>query len=100
MTHCKLDSCVWNSRRIVGTARFKMVLSSTGIATETIATDAANHRLGSSGSSIGATIARRSCQTSTRAPLCARPLCSGVVEGDLDAATSLALGAIERLVRA
>src|SRR5437773_9644723 len=88
MTHCKLDSCVWNSRRIVGTARFKMVLSRTGIATDTIATDAANHRLGSSGSSIGATIA---------ADL-ARPLFRGVVERDLDAPASLALGAVERLI--
>ena len=57
MTHCRLESCVSNSRRIVGTARLRIVLSSTGMATETIATDAANQRLGSSGSSIDVDLA-------------------------------------------
>src|SRR5471030_2364647 len=57
MTHWRLDSWVWNSRRIVGTARFRIVLSSTGIATDTIATDAANQRRGSRCSSVGAAMA-------------------------------------------
>ena len=92
ITHCRLESCVWNSRRIVGTARFRIVLSSTGIATETIATDAANQRRGSSGSSVGATIA---------ADLARRcGLRGGFVERDLDATAALALGAVERLVGA
>ena len=47
ITHCRLGRSVWNSRRIVGIATFSTVLSSTGMATDTITTAAANHRRGS-----------------------------------------------------
>src|SRR5258705_7218814 len=47
MTHWRLGRSVWNSRRIVGMATFRIVLSSTGMATDTITTAAANQRFGS-----------------------------------------------------
>src|SRR6478609_7477996 len=54
MTHWRLGRSVWNSRRIVGIATFRIVLSSTGMATDAITTTAAHHRRGSGPSGSGA----------------------------------------------
>ncbi len=53
ITHWRLGRSVWNSRRIVGMATLRIVLSSTGIATETITTAAANQRRGSGSANSG-----------------------------------------------
>ena len=53
MTHCRLGRSVLNSRRIAGTATLRTVLSSTGIATDRIATAAATQRRGSSSGAGG-----------------------------------------------
>ena len=47
MTHSRLGSVVWNSRRIVGMATFSTVVSSATITTAIVTTANEIHRLGS-----------------------------------------------------
>src|SRR5579871_5956205 len=49
MTHWSDETCVWNSRMMVGTATFRIVLSSTMMNSELDRMTRAIHRLGSAG---------------------------------------------------
>ncbi len=49
ITHCSDDTCVWNSRMIVGTATLRIVLSSTMMNSELDKMTSAIHRFGSAG---------------------------------------------------